>query len=71
MERLSKVITCISQACHLKNSHIHNLIPFTLFLDSILISLSKTKSWLHNIEQFKCNLSEMIIDFIFLSTLVD
>lgn len=45
------------------------------FLISILrlifnLTLSKAKLWLHDIEQLKCHISDMVIDFIFLSRLV-
>lgn len=46
--------------------------PFNSILRLIFIlTLSKTKSWLHDIEQLKCHISDMAIDFIFLSRLED
>lgn len=72
MEKFSKAITFISQICHLKNSHFSQLDHFNAIFRLILnLTLSKTKSWPRDTEQLKCHVSDIVIDFIFLSRLVD
>lgn len=46
--------------------------PFNSILRFIFnLILSKTKLWLYDIEQLKCLSSDMVIDFIYLSRLVN